>query len=85
LIDHGYSFACRGDHSANSEILRVRRQCGPLGLSDSELALLGRMLDDAGLLAVERVLSESRARSLRSRAQAMTEPPRVILREGAFH
>ncbi len=85
LIDHGYGFARRGDHSANSEILRVRRQCGPLGLSDSELALLGRIPDDAGLLGVERVLSESRARSLRSRARTMTEPPRVILREGSFH
>lgn len=85
LIDHGYGFACRGDHSANSEILRVRRQRGPLGLSESELALLGPILDDAGLLGVERVLSDPRARSLRSRAQAMTEPPRVILREGSFH
>ncbi len=85
LIDHGYGFACRGDHAANSEILRVRRERGPLGLSDSELGLLGRMLDDAGLLDVERVLSESRARSLRARAQDMTEPPRVILREGSFH
>jgi hypothetical protein len=85
LIDHGYSFARRGDHAANSEILRVRRQRGPLGLSDSELALLGGMLDDAGLLAVERVLCESRARSFRARAQAMTAPPRVILREGSFY
>jgi hypothetical protein len=85
LIDHGYGFACRGDHSANSEILRVRRHCGPLELSDSELALLGRIIDEADLLAVERVLYESRARSLRARAQAMTASPRVILREGSFH
>lgn len=85
LIDHGYSFARRGEHCANSEVLRVRRTRGQLRLSDSELALLGRLFDDPGVLAVERVLCESRARSLRSRARAMTEPPCVILREGSFH
>jgi hypothetical protein len=41
--------------------------------------------DKAGLLAVERVLSESRARSFRARAQAMIAPPCVILREGSFY
>ncbi len=80
LIDHGYSFARRGDHSANSEILRVRRQRGSLGLSDSELGLLGRIVDDPGVRAVEGVLSVSRARSLRARALAMAAPPRLWTR-----
>jgi hypothetical protein len=85
LIDHGYGFACRGDHCANTEIVRMRRQRGPLALSADELALLTRALDDIGPLLTERVLSEPRIRSLRSRAEAMLAPPRVILREGSFH
>ncbi len=85
LIDHGYAFACRGDHCANSEILRIRRQRGPLELSGPELELLNRALREVCPQMLERVLPGSRACSLRARAQAMIAPPRVILREGSFH
>lgn len=85
MIDHGYSFAQRGDHCANSEILRVRREHGQMALSDSELNLLRLTLEEIEPLLLKQILSDSRARSLRSRAQAMIDPPSVILREGAFH
>jgi hypothetical protein len=85
LIDHGYSFACRGDHCANSEILRVRRERGGLALDDIEIDLLSRTLEEIEPLVLRRILASSRSRSLRARAQAMIDPPRAILREGAFH
>jgi hypothetical protein len=85
LIDHGYAFARRGDHLANSEILRVRRQRGPLSLDDTELRLLERTLEEIAPLLTECALSSGRAHSFRSRAQAMLTAPRVVLREGAFY
>jgi hypothetical protein len=85
LIDHGYSFACRSDHCANSEILRVRRERGGLALGDAEIDLLNRTLEEVEPLVLRRILTSSRSRSFRARAQAMLAPPRVILREGAFH
>jgi hypothetical protein len=85
LIDHGYSFARRGDHCANSEILRIRRERGGLSLNDTELDLLRRTLQEIGPSALARVLDGSRVSSLRARAQAMIAPPGAILREGAFH
>lgn len=85
LIDHGYCFARRGDHCANSEILRIRRERGGLALSDAEIELLNKTLEKIAPLVLEHVLESSRVRSLRARAQAMIAPPAVILREGAFH
>lgn len=73
----------RPEHGWTREILRIRRERDGLALSDIELALLERTLE--ALAPLERVLGETRSRSLRARIRAMRSPPRVILRQGAFH
>jgi hypothetical protein len=53
--------ARRGDHCANSEILRIRRERGGLALSDAEIELLSQTLEKIGPLVLEHVLACSLA------------------------
>ncbi|MCL2470371.1 MAG: hypothetical protein FWF25_01320 [Propionibacteriaceae bacterium] len=71
LIDHGFTFGNAGDSVNRSEIQQARSALPSRDLTDSERALLTRLVASPSLLGIRRMLSKDRAGALRDRAERM--------------